>query len=142
LICIIVALDDSLARINQQSVGSEQGTVKSPQQSSDWLGPRASRPQRTEGAKVFSRFALIAGGTPAVPANHLTLTRFGSLSSRLARRRLSQIAPRCFKGAHFGIQWLLANVEETEGTHFPEPCIDINSTPALFTNLEAMNVVA
>jgi hypothetical protein len=46
--------------------------------SSDLLGPRASRPQRAAGAlvlglfrNVFSRFAPIAGGTPAVPANHL-----------------------------------------------------------------------
>jgi len=49
------------------------------QPSSDLLGPRASRPQRAVGAQVFgsssricSRFALIASGTPAVPANHLT----------------------------------------------------------------------
>ena len=46
-------------------------------QSSDLLGPRASRPQTRQGREVFppnpsSRFALIAGGTPAVPANHLT----------------------------------------------------------------------
>ncbi len=35
------------------------------------LGPRPSRPQRAAGAKFHncSRFALIAGGTPAVPVN-------------------------------------------------------------------------
>jgi hypothetical protein len=40
------------------------------------LGSRASRPHRAAGAKVlslrgfmFSRFALIAGGTPAIPVS-------------------------------------------------------------------------
>jgi hypothetical protein len=43
------------------------------------LGPRASRPQRAEGAKLLqpfqnlSRFALIAGGTPAVPVNAMSV---------------------------------------------------------------------
>jgi len=48
--------------------------------SSDWLGPRASRPQMsakrepdfsTHTAKA-ARLWRVAGGTPAVPANHLT----------------------------------------------------------------------
>ncbi|MGH9929949.1 MAG: carbohydrate kinase family protein, partial [Pyrinomonadaceae bacterium] len=34
-------------------------------------GPRASRPQHVAGASFFSCFALIAGGTPAVPANSM-----------------------------------------------------------------------
>jgi hypothetical protein len=43
----------------------------------DLLGPRASRPQTRGQAHAFripnsiSRFALVAGGTPAVPANYL-----------------------------------------------------------------------
>ena len=49
--------------------------------SSDLLGPRASRRNGVAGADLeslpcliaFSRFALIAGGTPAVPANRLTV---------------------------------------------------------------------
>ncbi len=63
--------------------------------SSDWLGPRASRPQRAEGAKALhvaisqSVFALRArcGGTPAVPANHLSgfksIHTFHSLSGNI-----------------------------------------------------------
>ena len=44
--------------------------------SSDLLGPRAPRPQTRRQARsllksIFSRFALIAGGAPAVPANLL-----------------------------------------------------------------------
>ena len=50
--------------------------------SSDLLGPRASRPQTRRQARSswespsnpFSRFTLMAGETPAVPANHLIAT--------------------------------------------------------------------
>jgi len=49
--------------------------------SRDWLGPRASRPQTRCRRAVFAAFrnpvrALrsFAGGTPAVPANHLSGT--------------------------------------------------------------------
>ena len=45
--------------------------------SSDWPGPRESRPQTRRQARsllaaIFSRFALIAGGPPVVPAHHFT----------------------------------------------------------------------
>ena len=47
------------------------------------LRPRASRPQRDAVARFLcSRFALIAGGTPAVPANHLK--GFTALASMFA----------------------------------------------------------
>ena len=53
-------------------------------ESTSSLGPRASRPQRAAGAKLylhcenlgqsfFLRFALIAGETPAVPEKRLTI---------------------------------------------------------------------
>src|SRR6185295_3864275 len=76
--------------------------VKPGSRSSDLLGPRAPRPQTRRQARsllhssIFSRLALIAGGAPAVPNNHLTETRRGLLdedrrhtpAERSARARL------------------------------------------------------
>jgi len=80
--CAGKGVSDKFLEETVVSILSRQVVLKSnrPAQSSDLLGPRASRPQRAEGAVVFkllflhsfSRFALIAGGMPAVPANLLT----------------------------------------------------------------------
>jgi len=59
------------------------------------LGPQASRPQRAArravfgiGLQTFSRFALIAGETPAVPVNALTACPIRTETAGIARKPL------------------------------------------------------
>ena len=83
---------------------------KASKRSSDLLGPRASRPQMRREARSLSEVAYsffrasrsFAGGTPAVPANHLTALRhprFSAVCCLLFAVFYPRFLPVCFSPA-------------------------------------------